>query len=544
MNNLKVAYRMLVMVVLPMLAMLALLVLALNGFSRIDAGVGQLYDDRVVPLQQLKKISDYYAVNIIDTANKADHGLLDKRQALDNLKTAQHEIDSLWQAYQATHLAENERRLSSEAVQRFQPANQDIQRLIAFLESAPEPLKGTLGDFNGPLYRSIDPITASIGALIQVQLDEAKATRLKAEGVYHNVRNAMLLVVGLILLLTIACGWLVARSVTLPLAGLLAALRQSERDADLTTRLEVRGKDEISSVALAYNSMLQRFMEAMAALQQLTEQVRGQSEELSAVTLQTRKDMDRQQLETDQVATATTEMAETIQEVARNAASAAQAALNAEKEANAGSKVVGQTLNAVTELSSELQDTSLQVTDVANASDTIGGVLDVIRGIAEQTNLLALNAAIEAARAGEQGRGFAVVADEVRSLAQRTQQSTAEIQQMIERLQRGAREAASAMSQGQQKAHKTLEDAAQADTALRSISEAVDTIMNMNTQIASATEEQTSVAQEINRNLVNIRDVAQSTQDAVNHIDQSSQTLAQIVSRLRELTNRFRVDAR
>ncbi|TRX73927.1 methyl-accepting chemotaxis protein [Pseudomonas mangiferae] len=541
MNKLKVTHRLMVLVVLPLLAILALLGLALHGFSRIDAGVGQLYDDRVVPLQQLKQISDYYAVNIIDTVNKADHGLLGKQEALTNLNTAQREIDALWRSYQATHLTAEEQHLSAEAAQRFQAANQDIQRAIAFLQGAPEPLQGTLAAFNGPLYRTIDPITASIGSLIQVQLNEAKATRDRAEEVYHRVREAMLAVVGLILLVTVIGGWLVARSVTQPLAALLAALRQAERDADLTARLDSRGRDEISSVAQAYNSMLQRFREAISALQQVTEQVRGQSEELSQVTLKARQDMDRQQSETDQVATATTEMAETIQEVARNAAGAAQAAMNAEREANSGSQIVSRTLGAVTQLSSELQDTSLQVTDVANASDTIGGVLDVIRGIAEQTNLLALNAAIEAARAGEQGRGFAVVADEVRSLAQRTQQSTAEIQQMIERLQRGARDAAGAMDQGQQRARQTLEDAGEADTALRSIGEAVDTIMNMNTQIASATEEQTSVAHEINRNLVNIRDVAQSTQEAVNHIDQSSQALAQIVSRLRELTNRFRV---
>ncbi len=541
MNSINVTHRLLALVILPLLAILALLGLALNGFSRIDAGVGQLYDDRVVPLQQLKRISDLYAVNIIDAVNKADHGLLGKQEVLSHLGDAQREIETLWHAYLATNLTGEEQRLTQEAGQQFQTANQDIQRAIAFLQGAPEPLQGTLGAFNGPLYRSIDPITTTIGSLIQVQLDEAKATRMRAATVYHTIRTAMLGVAGLILLVTLAGGWLVARSVTQPLAALLAALQQAERDSDLTERLKIHGRDEISRVAQAYNSMLQRFREAISALQQVTEQIRGQSEALSHVTLRARQDMDRQQSETDQVATATTEMAETIQEVARNASSAAQAALNAEREATSGSQVVARTLSAVTQLSGELQETALQVTDVATASDTIGGVLDVIRGIAEQTNLLALNAAIEAARAGEQGRGFAVVADEVRSLAQRTQQSTAEIQQMIERLQRGARDAAGAMDQGQQRARQSLDDAGEANGALRGISEAVGTIMNMNTQIASATEEQTSVAQEINRNLVNIRDVAQSTQEAVNHIDQSSQALAQIVNRLRDLTNRFRV---
>ncbi|WP_422597034.1 methyl-accepting chemotaxis protein [Pseudomonas sp.] len=287
--------------------------------------------------------------------------------------------------------------------------------------------------------------------------------------------------------------------------------------------------------------MLQRFSEVIEALQGLTAQIASQSEELSAVTIQTRQDVERQQHETDQVATATTEMAETIQEVARNAANAAQAAQSADHEAESGEQIVNHTLQAVSALSSELEHTAALINEVESASNSIGSVLEVIRSIAEQTNLLALNAAIEAARAGDQGRGFAVVADEVRNLAKRTQESTAEIDNMILRLQRGAHDAVQAMHNGQSKARQTVTEANQADQALHNIRHAVDTIMAMNTQIASATEQQTAVAHEINRNLVAIHDVAVTTQQAVSHIDQSSHSLAQIVVQLLSMTGRFRL---
>ena len=543
MYDIKVVHRLFILIIIPLLAMLGLLAMAISGFSRIDAGVGGLYNDRVVPLQQLKQISDFYAVNIIDAVNKADHGLLNRDQARDNIRTAQGEIERLWQAYMATQLTPREKQLAEQAHGQFATANSELQRLDAFLQGAPSDLNGQLSTFNGPLYQSIDPISGSIGELIQLQLDEAKLAREDASAVYHGVRNQMIGLVLLIAAISLLGGWWVATSINNPLNSLLLALRQADQNADLTALAQAQGNNEISSVASAYNNMLQRFAVVITALQELTEIIRSQSEELSAVTLQTRTDVERQQHETDQVATATTQMAETIQEVARNAASAAQAANSADHEASSGSQVVSHTLQAVSALFSELEHTSSLIGEVESASNSIGSVLEVIRSIAEQTNLLALNAAIEAARAGDQGRGFAVVADEVRNLAKRTQESTAEIDNMILRLQKGSREAVQAMHNGQGQAKQTVDEAGQADGALHNIRHSVDTIMAMNTQIASATEQQTAVAHEINRNLVTIHDVAVSTQQAVSHIDQTSHALAEIVVKLLTMTRSFRVKA-
>ncbi|MBH2032010.1 MAG: methyl-accepting chemotaxis protein [Pseudomonadales bacterium] len=543
MHDIKVVHRLFLLIIIPLFAMLGMLAVAISGFSRIDAGVGSLYDDRVVPLQQLKQISDYYAVNIIDAVNKADHGLFSRDQAQSEINTAQSEIERLWQAYMATKLTPRESQLAEQARSQFSTANTELQRLEAFLQGAPDDLKGQLGAFNGPLYQSIDPISNSIGELIQLQLDEAKLAREAATDVYHDVRNLMIGLVLFIVAVSLLGGRWVAGSISQPLGNLLVALRKADKDSDLTALAQAFGNNEISSVASAYNNMLQRFSTVITALQELTESIRSQTEELSAVTLQTRTDVERQQHETDQVATATTQMAETIQEVARNAASAAQAANSADHEAISGSQMVSHTLQAVSALFTELEHTSSLIGEVENASNSIGTVLEVIRSIAEQTNLLALNAAIEAARAGDQGRGFAVVADEVRNLAKRTQESTAEIDRMILRLQKGSRDAVHAMHNGQDQAKQTVDEAGQADGALHSIRHSVDTITAMNTQIASATEEQTAVAHEINRNLITIHDVAISTQQAVNHIDQTSHALAEIVAKLLSMTRSFRVKA-
>lgn len=543
MHDIKVVHRLFLLIIIPLFAMLGMLAVAISGFSRIDAGVGSLYDDRVVPLQQLKQISDYYAVNIIDAVNKADHGLFSRDQAQSEINTAQSEIERLWQAYMATKLTPRESQLAEQSRSQFSTANTELQRLEAFLQGAPGDLKGQLGAFNGPLYQSIDPISSSISELIQLQLDEAKLAREAATDVYHDVRNLMIGLVLFIVAISLLGGRWVAGSISQPLGNLLVALRKADKDSDLTALAQAFGNNEISCVASAYNNMLQRFSTVITALQGLTETIRSQSDELSAMTLQTRTDVERQQHETDQVATATTQMAETIQEVARNAASAAQAASSADHEAISGGQMVSHTLQAVSALFTELEHTSSLIGEVENASNSIGTVLEVIRSIAEQTNLLALNAAIEAARAGDQGRGFAVVADEVRNLAKRTQESTAEIDRMILRLQKGSRDAVQAMHNGQDQAKQTVDEAGQADGALHNIRHSVDTIMAMNTQIASATEQQTAVAHEINRNLITIHDVAVSTQQAVNHLDNTSHALAEIVTKLLAMTRSYRVKA-
>jgi len=234
-------------------------------------------------------------------------------------------------------------------------------------------------------------------------------------------------------------------------------------------------------------------------------------------------------------------MATTVHEVAKNAAEAAVAAQEADQQSSKGQASVNETTQSVEALASEIENSSSVIHELEANSEKIGSVLDVIKGIAEQTNLLALNAAIEAARAGEQGRGFAVVADEVRTLVQRTQQSTQEIEDMIERLQQGAGRAVEVMGNSSERAQSTVLKATDARDALTAITQAIGTITNMNTQIANSAKEQNVVAEEISRNIANISQLSESSVDSSQSLNNECQSLGQLAAKLQVMVSQFKV---
>lgn len=310
---------------------------------------------------------------------------------------------------------------------------------------------------------------------------------------------------------------------------------------DLTRKISVKGKDEFAWMCWEYTCARKGFTEVVNSIKGNASQLAAAAEELSAITEQSSQGVVRQQSETQQVATAMNQMSATVQEVAQNAANAATAAQEADDQAKNGHSVVNETVGTINSLAGEVQRTADVIEKLKGHSMSIGAVLDVIRDIAEQTNLLALNAAIEAARAGEQGRGFAVVADEVRTLASRTQQSTQEINEMIEHLQSGANEAVLVMEQGRAKAEDTVQQAAKAGEALDAITQVVDKIKAMNIQIASAAEQQSSTAEEINRNVVNISQVADETSNGAQQTANASDELARLAVDLQGKVGEFKV---
>ncbi len=346
--------------------------------------------------------------------------------------------------------------------------------------------------------------------------------------------TALALLIGL--LATLSISLLIVR----PLKQVIEQARQIA-DGDLSLCIEVQRSDEVGQLLAAMQGMSNNLREMVGRLQAGVTQISASAQSLSTATEQTRQGVNGQKVETDQVATAMSQMTATVHEVARNAEAAASSTEQADSRVSRGVEVVRQTLERIDQLAAAMATTTQSIERLSQDTQRIDTVLEVIKNVAEQTNLLALNAAIEAARAGEQGRGFAVVADEVRALAKRTQQSTAEIEGLIVTLRDGARRSVTDMRQSGALVGQVVDDANQTQGALAAIAEAVALIFEMNQQIAAAAEQQSAVAEEINRSVTSIRDIADQSAAAMDESANSSIQLAELGRELQGMAGHFRL---
>lgn len=377
-----------------------------------------------------------------------------------------------------------------------------------------------------------------LGWQISVALAKSKGFAV----INHIKWSAILVTVVGLLLFVVTLRLLVSRLITRPIAGVAREMHKiAGGGGDLTVQLKVKGHDEIAELAEAFNDFVATIREAVAQVARATPEVADASRQLAELTAQARTSISSQTVDIEQVATAMNQMSSTIQEVALITSNAAQHTRQVTESGTDGQVMVHETVNTIGQLANDVETAAEVVQRLESSSVEVGGVLDVIRGIAEQTNLLALNAAIEAARAGDQGRGFAVVADEVRTLAQRTHDATYEIQEVIERMQKGATEAVNVLATEREEAAFSVEQVGKTGTTLDTILGAISEINDMTTQIASGAEEQSAVAENINRNVSNINSVAVQVDESARDMANSANELAGLVNQLEQVVEQFRV---
>ena len=391
---------------------------------------------------------------------------------------------------------------------------------------------------NTRIKEGTDQMGEQLNKLVALNAADAKAASAKAGEHYSEAYIGIVTVAVMASLLTVLLAWLLTRSILTPLnRAVLAA--ETIAGGNLSKVIEVDGNDEPARLLGALSAMQTNLRKTIEQIAGSATQLGAATEELSTVTQEASRGLQQQNNEIEQAATAVNEMTAAVEEVARNAVSTSEASNQSTQAAREGRNRVVETVDAIQTMTHDVQNTALMIEGLAAQGRDIGKVLDVIRAIAEQTNLLALNAAIEAARAGEAGRGFAVVADEVRALAHRTAQSTQEIEKMVAGIQNGTGEAVSSMQQSNQRTQSTLEMARAAGIALEQITQSIQRINERNLVIASASEEQAQVSREVDRNLVNIRDLATQSAAGANQTSAATHELSRLAVDLNAMVARF-----
>ncbi|MBB3241647.1 methyl-accepting chemotaxis protein [Pseudomonas sp. Tn43] len=517
--------------------MLVLGVFALNQMSKIRGAAEQITSNSVPSIKSLDEFTQLtLRLRVLSYRLLVNREPDVQQKTMDLLETRNQQIRAAQAIYEKLIASPQERATYDQYVQLLGQYRQIEDRMKSLSRNNQIDELRTL--LNTDLLTNSEAVNSVLSRLLEINTQQSLDTNQQAVDQYASAFNLTVTLLIIATGLTLLFAWLLTNSITRPIANALSAAEEIA-EGNLTRPITVDGKDEAGRLLAAMAKMQDKLRDTLQQISGSATQLASAAEELNSVTDESARGLTQQNNEIEQAATAVNEMTSAVEEVARNAVSTSEASKNATTSAGDGRDLVQETVSAIERMSADVQSTATLIGDLANESRDIGKVLDVIRGLADQTNLLALNAAIEAARAGEAGRGFAVVADEVRALAHRTQQSTSEIERMIGSIQSGTEHAVDSMRNSTERAESTLSIARGAGLSLDTINSAIVEINERNLVIASAAEEQAQVAREVDRNLVNIRDLSVQSATGANQTSAASNELSRLALDLNNMVGRF-----
>lgn len=536
MKQLSVRLRLAVLVVFMLLGSPVIGFSGLADMRSAVDGLRTVYLDRVVPLRDLKEIIDAYAVDIVDAAHKARNGNVDQATAARTIRDAQQRIETLWRGYLQTELIEAERTEIIAIEAGMKAAEAPIARLVTLLERGDE--AGLVSFIRGELYPLIDPLSEAFSRLIEVQLDESRRQYTVASDIYDRDVVIEMAVMGGFLLGGLVLAWWIS-------SGLLGELGAEPRD--LSRRASRIAAGDLSVPAATASRGVARDLESMrAALHEMISRIALGSEELEAAALQLSTSAEQVLAGANQqsgiaasMAAAMEELSSSIAHIADSAADSERTAQSAAGSGQRGLATMNQSVVQIRQIAELVEASARDMDELAAKSGSISTIVNVIRGIAEQTNLLALNAAIEAARAGEQGRGFAVVADEVRGLAARTAQSTAEIVAIVDVIQNGVAHTKEGMASGCDRVRQGLELVQTAGGTMQEVHQALGQTLEASASIARALSEQRQAGDEVAANVEKVAQIVEENTAAQAGITESTRALQALGATLQQMTRRF-----
>ncbi|MDW4559945.1 MULTISPECIES: methyl-accepting chemotaxis protein [Aeromonas] len=533
-------------VTVPCFALLLVGAASLRSMGNIKQQADELFQNTATPMRAMAEVASRIPrMRVgIDMMLLQDSSLRDEKGVLTRVKeTREEDIPEMRQAMQQAVTAQVDPAARAEAERLLgQFEKMEREELIPMLQALEkDDMEVARTIYRDSYSQTYGEMRKGANALLDGLIGQAQHRNELSQSSYDSGRNQMISIIVIAIAISLLVSTLILIGLRRRVSFLQLHIGDAARHLALDSSASLTGKDELAEIASSFNQFVARIHGAIEQVASNSRQLATTANEVAAKAQLTQHNCTAQRDRTVQVATAIHEMGATVSEIAGNASLAADVAKQANDQADAGAVVVAQARHGIVGLSDEIEQVAGVIESLASQTDSIGSILDTIRSISEQTNLLALNAAIEAARAGEQGRGFAVVADEVRNLASRSAASTAEIQGMINRLQEQSARAVSAMTQGRNQSLEVVTQADAANGALGQITAHITQISDMNIQVATATEEQSSVVGEINRNVEDINQLTTETADIAHQLTASSRSLQQLSGELDKLVGNFRL---